>query len=193
MFLSFLICTLIYVGLWKWVKIPVYPVNYLSVIHASSSIVLYLMNFKELQLIQSISYFIIDIFQTDLWMWRFHHFFAIVCEGLVIYKDQELILLCSHFLYWSEIGGILYHMSRMFPTSKFVRCAFLLFYFASRIMLAYSASFIHYFCYHFSEPFIWKKLHVYSVSLIGNCLLAMNAWFLKKQFDIYKKDFISNK
>jgi len=191
---QFLICIFIYVGLWKWVKVPTNPVNALSIIHASSSIVLYWVQLYDLQMLQSIAYFIVDTFQTDFWIWRIHHTFAVILQSLFVYKQSEMNLAGSYFLYWSEIGGILYHISRMFPKNQHVRMTFLISYFLSRIMLLYSTSFVFSTLYVFAmQSPLLIQIHVICSALIGNLILVLNAWFLKKQVDLYKKDFLLEK
>ena len=140
-------------------------VNWMSVIHSLSCLLV--MVAPEHVVSNSIAYFLVDTYQTPSWMWKIHHLIAIGFEWTAIIGTTNFFL-WSPILLYSEIGAVLYHFSRIFKDSIFVRIIFILGYSYSRISL-----FDFIITYFYEVP-----IYVQFGCIV---LIVMNTWFLVTQ------------
>jgi len=89
--------------------------------------------------INSMAYFIIDSLVLIDTLWVTHHTLSIGCAIFGIAGTHQVVG-GSIYVWYAEIGGLLYHFSRMWPDSKTVRQIFLVFYLISRLVMLWIAS-----------------------------------------------------
>jgi len=152
-----------YIGIYKTFDLE--NVNWMSVVHSFSC--LFILQFPEYIIPNSVAYYIVDTCQTSLWTWRIHHTIALILEGSALTGLID-ISLCAEMLFYSEIGAVLYHISRIFKHSILVRIVFMTGYTYSRFELF---------------RFIWNNIFQvpWIVKIGAFFIFAMNVWFIFTQ------------
>jgi len=89
--------------------------------------------------LNSMAYFIIDSTVLIDTLWITHHSLSIGCALLGIAGTRQVVG-GAVYVWYAEIGGLLYHISRMWADSKLVRQIFLVSYLISRLMMLWIAS-----------------------------------------------------
>ena len=199
MILETLIFTLFYLFLWKYMEIPLEPVNYLSVIHAFCTVIVFGLYgassyyIRYLIFIHSFVYFGVDYIQTNEKIWKIHHFLSMINIAFGLIFDIQLQSSVQS-LFWMEVGGCLYHISRIFPQNKWVRQLFIFSYIGSRLACLPSAyDFVMLtlqitFTFVNSISLFWN-IFAFMNLILGLSILAMNGWFIQKQIQKYFIDF----
>jgi len=89
--------------------------------------------------INSMAYFIIDSLVLIDTLWITHHSLSIGCSIFGIAGTRQVVG-GSIYVWYAEIGGLLYHISRIWADSKKVRQIFLVSYLASRLVMLWIAT-----------------------------------------------------
>ena len=167
--------------------------NNMSLIHASicvlaspwtlivESTILYSVVAKYI-LLQSIAYFTIDTLTGCDRFWTTHHLGAIYLElvGLIFQQSGGASLLS-----WTELGAILYHISRIYSHSLNFRAAFVFTYGLTRIPVYYIMySGLYYQSLNLPQ---FENFPVWSNNLIMLLIAVMNGYFFVKQFQSWRK------
>ena len=130
MWIPFVCSLIVYLGIYKFIDIE--NVNWMSVLHSFGCLAI--LYYPEYVIPNSVAYYLVDTYQTNLWKWRIHHIMTLILEWSAITGRID-ISLCMEMLFYSEIGAVLYHLSRIFKHSMIVRFLFILGYSYSRISL----------------------------------------------------------
>jgi len=80
------------------------------------------------------AYFLIDTLVLIDTIWVTHHSLSIGCSLFSLAGTRQ-VLGGSIYVWFAEIGGLLYHISRMWPNSKLIRQIFLVCYLISRLVM----------------------------------------------------------
>jgi len=89
--------------------------------------------------INSMAYFLIDSLVLVDTIWVTHHTLSIGCAIFGIAGTHQVVG-GAIYVWYAEIGGLLYHISRMWPDSKRVRQLFLVCYLYSRLVMLWLAT-----------------------------------------------------
>lgn len=170
------------------------PVNKISFIHAFLSVGLITLGMDTAAIYNSIAYFVVDTWISWMSVWTFHHImsiFVIIVQG-ILQKDMKAF--CVSMLYMAEIGGLLYHASRYahqtpslsWSLKRTARQIFLVVYSSTRIygVVKVGVELLKV----FQDGDILRAVSSGVMTLV----IVMNWWFVFKQYQIYKKDFISH-
>ena len=119
---------------WMMIKLTLTPINWMSVVHSFTC--LWVFFAQRAVFIQSLAYFIVDMIYSKEWMWKIHHAVAIVIE-IGMLGGYDTVNISNDVLFYFEIGGCMYHISRIFKSSVLIRAMFLFMYAFSRWKLAW--------------------------------------------------------
>jgi len=89
--------------------------------------------------INSMAYFTIDSLVLIDTIWITHHSLSIGCAIFGIAGTRQVVG-GAIYCWYAEIGGLLYHISRMWADSKIVRQVFLVCYLGSRLVMLWIAT-----------------------------------------------------
>lgn len=176
-------CALFFMG------VPTQPLNVLSLIHASSTVLMYYgLHWDVWILYNSIAYFLVDSYITWGSYWVLHHGLAIL--GLIpalVYPDLREFMLPLFGL--AEIGGVLYHISRLYGKNKACRQLFLVTYGFSRFLatLFFFPLVIEVFT-NVDRSIVHHFAAVVQTGMVA-ALIPFNWWFFSKQLQLYQRDF----
>jgi len=84
--------------------------------------------------LNSLAYFIVDTFYLIDTVWVTHHSLSIGCAIFGLAGTTQTVG-GAVYVWYAEIGGLLYHISRIWPDSQRVREIFLVCYFTSRMLM----------------------------------------------------------
>ena len=164
-------------------------VNMVSIIHASICVAwtFFFFDFDDdifessiasnILIPHSMAYFMLDTCVTNSNMWRFHHIITIMTEVSAWFIARNC---AAYALYYTEMGGVLYHISRVYKDSFMCRTMFLIMYVYSRYTLCVF-SFTRYLIkdtniYIHTEYFLYWMIFVFFM-----CVIFMNAYFTVMQ------------
>jgi len=135
-------------------------------------------------------YFIIDSLVLIDTLWVTHHSLSIGC-GIFGIASTHQVVGGAVYIWYAEIGGLLYHISSMWRESKTVRQIFLVSYFLSRMTMLWIAS-ISYRCtmeIYWSTGFSADLLVDAVLTCFTTGIALVNLKFLYTNYLTYVKKF----